>query len=106
MVLHRPFEPAAFTGHWALKFIPSILSDAPFLPSDFVAGYEESRIIWLTTRNTMNILELTVDAFVVLLGASLFIWAKPLASALNYWAAQQYVRFPKLKMLPGARNAG
>jgi hypothetical protein len=54
----------------------------------------------------MNILELAVNAFVVLLGASLFIWAKPLASAMNYWAAQQYVRFPKLKMLPGARNAG
>jgi hypothetical protein len=54
----------------------------------------------------MNVRELAVAAFVVLLGASLFMWAKPLASALNYWAAQQYVRFPKLKILPGARNAG
>jgi hypothetical protein len=54
----------------------------------------------------MNLRELAFDAFVVLLGASLFIWAKPLASALNYWAAQQYVRFPKLKILPGAGNAG
>lgn len=54
----------------------------------------------------MNIRELALDAFVVLLGASLFIWAKPLASALNYWSAQQYVRFPKLKVLPGARNVG
>ncbi|HMI52923.1 MAG TPA: hypothetical protein VK525_15535 [Candidatus Saccharimonadales bacterium] len=54
----------------------------------------------------MNIFELAVDAFVVLLGASLFIWAKPLSLAMNYWAAQKYVRFPKWKMLPGARNAG
>ena len=54
----------------------------------------------------MNIRELALDAFVVLLGASLFIWAKPLASALNHWSAQQHHRFPKLKILPGARNAG
>ena len=79
------------------EIIPSILSDVPFLPSDFVAGYEESRIIWLTTRNIMNILELAVNAFVVLLGATVFIWAKPLASALNYWGAQRYVRFPEIE---------
>ncbi len=54
----------------------------------------------------MNIRELALDAFVVLLGASLYIWAKSLASALNYWSTQQYVRFSKLKVLPGARNAG
>jgi hypothetical protein len=54
----------------------------------------------------MNLRELSVDVIVGLLGLSLFIWATPLASALNRWAAQQYVRFPKLKLLPGAANAG
>jgi hypothetical protein len=54
----------------------------------------------------MNINEWAVDAFAFMLGASVFIWAKALASALNRWAARQYIRFPKLKMLPGARNAG
>jgi hypothetical protein len=54
----------------------------------------------------MNFNELAVDAFGFMLGASVFIYAKRLASALNRWAARQYVRFPKLKMLPGVRNAG
>jgi hypothetical protein len=54
----------------------------------------------------MNFRELAFDVIVSLLGLGLFIWATPLASALNHWAAQQYVRFPKMKSLPGAANAG
>jgi hypothetical protein len=54
----------------------------------------------------MNINELAVDVLAFTLGASMFICAKPLASALNRWAARQHVRFPTLKMLPSARNAG
>jgi hypothetical protein len=54
----------------------------------------------------MNFRELSLDLIAALLGLSLFIWATPLASALNHWAARQYVRFPKMKTLPGAANAG
>jgi len=54
----------------------------------------------------MNLSGLAPEIVAALLGASLFIWAKPSASALNHWAAQQYVRFPKLKSLPGSAKAG
>jgi len=54
----------------------------------------------------MNFRELSLDVIAVLSGFALFIWATPLASALNQWAAQQYVRFPKMKLFPGAANAG
>jgi hypothetical protein len=54
----------------------------------------------------MNFREVSIDVIAALSGLALFIWSTPLASALNSWAAQQYVRFPKLKLLPGAANAG
>jgi len=57
-------------------------------------------------KKNMNLSGLAFDIISALLGASLFIWAKPSASALNHWAAQQYVRFPKLKSLPGSAKAG
>jgi hypothetical protein len=54
----------------------------------------------------MNFLELFLDVAAALIGLSLFIEARPLAAALNHWVAKQYVRFPKMKELPGAGNAG
>lgn len=52
------------------------------------------------------LLEFMVDANVVLAGAGLFYWSKPIAARLNAWSVKPYERFPKLKMLPGSRNAG
>ena len=56
--------------------------------------------------NWIPLRELLLDANVALLGAVLFYWAKPMARALNGWAARLYERFPKLKLLPGSQNAG
>ncbi len=53
-----------------------------------------------------NLLHVLLDVNVALLGAALFYWAKPMARALNSWAARCYERFPKLKVLPGSQNAG
>jgi len=47
-----------------------------------------------------------VDANGVLAGAALFYWSKPIAARINAWSVKPYQRFPKLKMLPGSRNAG
>jgi hypothetical protein len=41
-----------------------------------------------------------------MLGAALYYWSKPMARGINSWAASYYERFPKLKALPGSRNAG
>src|ERR1700730_17798120 len=47
-----------------------------------------------------------LDANTALLGVLMFYWSKPMARALNAWAARCYERFPKLKSLPGSQNAG
>ena len=53
-----------------------------------------------------NLYEFLFDANVAMLGAALIYWSKPIAHALNGWAATCYERFPKLKILPGSQNAG
>jgi hypothetical protein len=63
-------------------------------------------VIAFWKRKTMNFRELALDGITALLGLSLFMSATSLASALNHWAARQYIRFPKMKLLPGAANAG
>ena len=58
----------------------------------------------MTNWNDLH--EFLLDVNVALLGAVLFYWSKPMARALNSWAARCYQRFPKLKVLPGSQNAG
>lgn len=50
--------------------------------------------------------ELLLEANAALLGMLMFYWSKPMAGALNTWAARCYERFPKLKSLLGSQNAG
>jgi hypothetical protein len=54
----------------------------------------------------MDFRDLSFDVIAAIAGLSLFMEATPLATSLNHWAAKQYVRFPRMKSLPGAANAG
>jgi len=56
--------------------------------------------------NWNNFREFLLDVNVALLGGALFYWSKPLARALNSWAARCCGRFPTLKGLPGSQNVG
>jgi hypothetical protein len=54
----------------------------------------------------IRLIEFMADVNGVLAGTALFYWAKPFAARINAWSVKPYQRFPKLKMLPGSRNAG
>jgi hypothetical protein len=54
----------------------------------------------------MGMYEFVLNVTVAAAGAALFLWSKPLAHQLNEWAAKQYQRFPKMKLLPSSGNAG
>jgi hypothetical protein len=60
----------------------------------------------MTSLDSLLLLEFMVDANVVLAGAALFYWSKPIAASIDAWTVKIYQRFPKLKLLPGSRNVG